>query len=105
MNIDTDTFAAIGAETEMLRKHAARHAAAREKRRGRPKHASRPGPVTQWHEAGREAAWREVLEVMTAAFDQPAATAGSVMDALMAAASGFCELREADTFPREWSSL
>jgi hypothetical protein len=115
VNVDTDSFAAISAETEMLRKHAERAAPGRHRR---PRRQRRPGEhpdpergMDRWWRGGYAAAMQEVLTAMAEAVDaadahgdaSPDRTRRAAAEAAFAVAEAAVELYNADTMPASWA--
>lgn len=105
MNVDTGTFAAITAETAMLRERAAR---GRHRATARPPRPRRPSVVEAWHAAGYDAAMRDVLDVMNEAAEhaeaaQPDQFRAIVLSAVLAVAEHAVEMHETDTVPPGWA--
>ena len=120
MNVDTDTFSAISAEAEMLRRHAARgrHRAPRKPEPGQRR--SDKGRARWWWRAGYAAAMGEVITVMGEAgmSDEALPTADpdarltvaeagrartAALMGVLAFAEGVRELYYADGVPPGWA--
>jgi hypothetical protein len=114
MEVDTDTFSAISAESEMLRKHAERAAPGRHRR---PRRQRQPGehltpdrPLDGYWRAGYSVAMSEILRAMSDAVDTADAHADATIDqtrraaaeAALAVASAAVELYHRDTIPPSW---
>ena len=105
MNVDTGTFAAVTAETEMLRRRVARHRRRPASNQPRPRRVS---VVEQWHAAGYARAMQEVLIVMGEAADRAEAAQAdqlraAVLGAVLSVAESAVELYHADTMPAAWA--
>jgi hypothetical protein len=98
VNVDTGTFAAITAETAMLRQHAARgrHRAPRP----RPRQPWRPMDGYWW--GGRAAGMRDLVDLANEVAET-AATAGPVLAAVLDMALGVIELQDIEEPPADWS--
>lgn len=119
MNLDTDVFSAITAESEMLRKHAERAAPGRHRR---PRRQRQPGEhpdpergMDRWWRAGYARAMQEILIAMHQAVETADAAAGdgqgasvaqtrrAAAEAAYAVAEAAVELYNNDVFPASWT--
>ena len=114
MNVDTDTFSAITAESEMLRKHAERGAPGRHRR---PRRQRQPGEhpdpergLDRWWRAGYAQAMQEILIAMGEAVETADADADATVgqtrhaaaQSAFAVAEAAVELYNNDVFPASW---
>ena len=114
MNVDTGTFAAITAESAMLRQHAERAAPGRHRR---PRRQRQPGepltpdrPLDGFWRAGYSVAMSEILRAMSDAVDTADARADATVDqtrhaaaqAAFAVARAAVELFHAEGVPASW---
>jgi hypothetical protein len=98
VNVDTGTFAAITAETAMLREHAARG-----RRRATGPRERRPWrPMDGYWWGGRAAGMRDLLE-LAGDMAQTATSARPVLAAILDMAEGVAELQDIEVPPSEWS--
>ena len=110
MNVDTDTFSAISAEAEMLRKHAERAAPGRHRRPPRPAGWRRPwtpGDGMWW--GGHVTAMQEIVDQANAAYERTsghdrAVTVASVLRDVLDLAEGVIRLNQVDWAPPDWLS-
>jgi hypothetical protein len=114
VNVDTGTFSAITAESEMLRKHAERAAPGRHRRPRRQRqpgaHADPDRGMDRWWRAGYARAAQEILIAMHEAIDTADAHADATVDqtrhaaaqAAFAVAEAVVELYHRDTIPPSW---
>jgi hypothetical protein len=115
VNLDTDVFSAITAESEMLRKHAERAAPGRHRR---PRRQRQPGepltpdrPLDGYWRAGYAVAMSEILRAMSDAVDTADARADAIVDqtrraaaeAALTVAAAAVELYNNDTVPASWT--
>ena len=128
MNVDTDTFSAITAESAMLRERAQRAAPGRHQRPRKPLQPGQRGPergLDRWWRAGYAAAMGDILAVMGEAAEHAEALAGdedarrgrmvtaggqadrlraTVLSAVLAVAEHATEVYETDTVPADWTA-
>jgi hypothetical protein len=119
VNVDTGTFAAISAESAMLRKHAERAAPGRHRRPRRQRqpgeHANPDRGLDRWWRAGYARAMQEILIAMAQAVETADAAAGdgpgasgdqtrrAAAEAAYAVAEAAVELYHNDTMPASWA--
>lgn len=110
MEVNTGQFAAITAETGMLREHAARQAPGRHRR---PRPQRRPGEhadpergMDRWWRGGYARAMQEVLVVIHEAEKTagPGAGCGVALEAVYAVAASVVTLHACDTMPASWTA-
>jgi hypothetical protein len=104
MNVDTCTFAAISAESAMLRKHAERAAPGRHRRQRKPGTPQRrERPLDGFWRGGYVTAMTEIFDLIGAELDRTGGDCAQVVRSVTQVAYAANELYHAEGFPQAWA--
>jgi hypothetical protein len=101
MSVDTGTFAAISAESAMLRKHAERAAPGRH--RHKPGTQRRERPLESFWRNGYVTAMTEIFDLIGAELDRSGGDCAQVVRSVTQVAYAANELYHAEGVPQAWA--